>query len=158
MDWVFEHFQIVALVALAFASWLKSRMDAKMAEQAERKPREETGQEDVFGPDEAWRGILEKLAPPAPPPVPGAQYEPGQEDQAVLKRQMEMQERLRQAREARSVTTGGAAATRSRVAERKTSKAGPPVTSSLHEALRDRRQVRRAVVLREILGPPLGLR
>ena len=31
MDWIFDHFQIVLIVALAFASWLKSRHEAKQA-------------------------------------------------------------------------------------------------------------------------------
>ena len=40
MDWIFDHFQIVLIIALAFASWLKSRHEAKQAEREAREAAE----------------------------------------------------------------------------------------------------------------------
>jgi len=166
MDWIFDNFHIVALVALAMASWFKTRMDAKAAEREEQQAREEMAkrgevEEYDFGPDEPWQEVLmqPELPPPPlfrtnPPPVPTKVFD----TDAELKRQMELQERLRQAREIRAVTTGGAAATRTRTASKQTGYAAPGVRHGLREIVRKRSEIRRAVVLREILGPPLALR
>ena len=158
MDWIFDNFQILALVGLALASWLKSRVDAKAAEREEQEARRELeNPEEYFGPDEAWGAPHQPSVPPplvrtVPPPVPVFETE------AELKRQMEIQERLRQIRETKAVTSGGAAATRARTKEAKAPKTASAVPVGLRGALRNHGQVRRAVVMREILGPPLGLR
>lgn len=167
MDWIFDNFQIVALVALAMASWFKSRMDAKAAEREEQQAREEMAErgeveEYDFGPGEPWQEVLmpPEFPPPpplfraSPPPVPAVVVD----TDAELKRQMELQERLRQAREGKVVTTGGAAATRKLTASKQTGYAAAGVRNGLREIVRKRSEVRRAVVLREILGPPLALR
>ncbi len=166
MDWIFDNFQIVALIALALASWLKTRMDAKAAEREERRGREEMPEgEDVFGPDEEWRipevpapSVPPPLVKVSPPPIPMAAFEAGREAEAVLKHQMDLQERLRQIRDTKAVTSGGAAATRSRTASQQTGYVQPLASAGLRGALRSSSQSRRAIVLREILGPPLGLR
>ena len=77
---------------------------------------------------------------------------------AELKRQMDMQQRLRDLRESKAVTTGGAAATRKLTASKQTGYAAGGVRSGLREVVRQRSEIRRAIVLREILGPPLALR
>ena len=158
MDWIFDNFQILALVGLALASWLKSRADAKAAEREEEEARRELeNPEEYFGPDEAW---TRPSPPPAPPPLVRAVPPPVPvfETEAELKRQMEMQERLRQIRETKAVTSGGAAETRARTKDAKVTKAASAVPAGLRGALRNHGQVRRAIVMREILGPPLGLR
>ena len=43
MDWIFEHGNIVLIVLLAFASWVKARMDKK-AEEAKQAPK-------TYGPE-----------------------------------------------------------------------------------------------------------
>lgn len=166
MDWIFDHFQIVALVALALASWFKTRMNAKAAEREERRAREEMPEgEDVFGPDEEWRmpevpmpAVPPPLVRVSPPPMPMAAVEASREAEAVLKHQMDLQEHLRQLRAAKAVTSGGAAATRSRAASQQIGYVQPLASTSLRTTLRNRSEVRRAIVLREILGPPLSLR
>ena len=168
MNWIFDNFQILALVGLALASWLKSRADAKAAEREEQQAREEMEQrgeveEYDFGPGQPWREVMmppEPEQPPPlfrvnPPPVPAAVVV---DTDAELKRQMEMQERLRQLRESKAVTTGGAAATRNLTASRQAGYTVPDVRHGLREIVRTRGEIRRAVVLREILGPPLALR
>jgi hypothetical protein len=162
MDWIFDNFQILALVGLAFASWLKSRADARAAErEAQEARREYENPEEIFGPDEEWRRPYEEeAAPPVPPPLVRTVPPPilAFETEAELKRQMEMQEKLLQIRETKAITTGGAAATRARTKDATATKIAPAVPVGLRGALRHQGQVRRAIVMREILGPPLGLR
>lgn len=167
MNWIFDNFHIVALVALALASWFKTRMDTKAAEREEQRAREEMAErgeveEYDFGPGEPWQEVLmqPELPPPpplfrmSPPPVPAVVIDTG----AELKRQTEMQERLREVRATRVVTTGGATATRKLTASKQTGYAAAGVRNGLREIVRKRSEIRRAIVLREILGPPLALR
>lgn len=165
MDWIFDNFQIVILVVLALASWFKTRMDAKTAEREEREAREEMGEGEVFGPPEDWEQD-DTPAPPSLPPPPTLQTarpalaaaEAAREAEMVLKRQSEMQERLRQIRESKAVTTGGAAAARSRAAAKNTPRQADSKTPSYKSLVSNRRSLRNAIVTREILGKPLGLR
>lgn len=167
MDWIFDNFQIVALIGIAFASWLKHRSDLKRAEQEEQAPMED---EDAYGPTEGWEPPVTQPQPSVPPPLYRQSPPPipresmtthsrEQESELVLKRQQEMQERIRQIKESKANTTGGASATRARVAAAQ-SKAKPMVAgkTGIAATLRDPRELKKAVILREILGPPLGLR
>jgi type IV secretory pathway VirB10-like protein len=173
MNWLLENFQIVALVGFAFASWLKHRYDAKMAEREEREARHAPPQDpdEDFGPEEPWANPYETAPPYLPPSIPQAPpplpvNDPGLrqagegEAAAVLKRQQEMQERLRMVKESRATTSGGAAATRARLAS---AKAGakpvdPENPPSIRTSLRTPAALRRAIVMKEILGPPVSLR
>jgi ribosomal protein L17 len=73
-----------------------------------------------------------------------------------LERQNALREQLRQIREAKVITTGNAAATRERAKAK--GKAAAPVTTSLRGSLRNRSELRKAVITREVLGTPVGLR
>jgi hypothetical protein len=170
MDWIFDNFSILAIVGIAMASWLKARADAKEAERQEREAREEMGEtdEEIFGPDEPWREVqpppMQSQPPPlvvmprTPPPLPNFESQAESE----LKRQMQLQEKLKDLRESRSVTTGGALATKTRnnaknlATPTSTERISPP--TKLRGVLRQRSEIRRAVILREVLGPPVGLR
>jgi hypothetical protein len=87
---------------------------------------------------------------------------------AQLRRQQDLQERLRQIRASKTpatgsatkaTTTGGAAATRSRVsATQRHVNPVPHAKSGLPGSLRSRKEIRHAILMREILGPPVGLR
>jgi hypothetical protein len=182
MDWIFDHFQIVLLIALALGTWVKRRMDMKRTEQDERQAREEmAGGDDVFGPDSGWPQPQRQAEPAAPPPivrpsppplrpptVPTAMPVELYDTAAQLRRQQDLQERLRQIRASKTpatggatkaTTTGGAAATRTRV-----SAAQHHVSTAQHAkpglpgSLRSRKEIRHAILMREILGPPVGLR
>jgi hypothetical protein len=76
----------------------------------------------------------------------------------ALKHQQDLAERLRQIRETKATTTGGAAATRARVAAKGVAKSAAQVPASIRARLRDPVEVRRAFVMREILDTPVGLR
>lgn len=164
MSWLLDHSEIVFFVVLAFASWLKHRADAKNVEAEERRAREEMSEsEDIFGPDQEWRVPQEPPHSPASPPLfrqappPTSQFNVSEVD-AQLKRQQDLQDRLRKIRETKATTTGGASATRVRVAAAQTH--AKPLAigeASLKSTLKDPKQTRRAIILREILDSPLGL-
>jgi uncharacterized membrane protein len=160
MDWIFDHFQIVLIVALAFASWVKSRQDAKQAEREAREAGELPDMGDIFGPGEPWQPEAEPMTNQLPPiPSKSARNAlPAQEPlpNRELDRQNALREQLRQIREAKTITTGNAAATRERANAK--GKAPAVVTASLRGMLRNRGELRKAVITREILGTPVGLR
>ena len=124
MDWIFDNFQIVILIALGLGSVVKSLLESKAKQKQEREEEYDPG--DVFAPDEEYR---EPAMPTVPPPltrqtVPHSQRESGY-DEAVaietakaLKHQQDLAEHLRQIRETKATTTGGAAATRARISPR----------------------------------------
>lgn len=169
MDWIFDNFQILALVGLAAASWFKTRMDAKAAEREAQREREEEGDQ---APEESWQEMSKIPEAPQPPPLmerrppplvissppPMTAVLPNFETDAELKRQVDLQERLRQARADKAVTTGGAAVTRARNTAKTTTQLAITSQASLRSMLFDRRMLRRAFVLREVLGPPLAMR
>ena len=161
MDWLLDHFQIVALIALAVGSWVKARLDsARTAQQEREAPGEMPGQGDVFGPDTGWP---QPPTPAVPPPVVRAVPPP-------LKRHVMPVAVSALGRppvtaspppsQAGKVTTiGGAAATRSRVSAAQIHvQSAHARKAGLHASLRHRKAIRHAIVMREILGPPLGLR
>ena len=76
----------------------------------------------------------------------------------ALKHQQDLAERLRQIRETKATTTGGAAATRARLASKGVAKPATQFPASIRARLRDPAEVRRAFVMREILDAPVGLR
>jgi hypothetical protein len=166
MDWIFDNFQIVALIGIAFASWLKHRFDTKMAEREDQR----TNEPEDFDPADQWEPEQNQPLPSVPPPLvrqmppplireAPAQHSREYEADVILKRQNDMQERIRQIKESKAKTTGGAAVTRARVAAVQ-SNVGPLQVqkTGLRRSLRNPPEIRKAIVMREILGPPLGLR
>lgn len=156
MDWIFDNLQIVVIVVLALGSWLSSRMEAK------KKQAEEVEDDDeIFEPEPRRQP---SVPPPLdrrmlPPELPVFAEERANESAAILKHQQDLEERLRQIRETKATTSGGASATRSRLAAK-----GKPVTPapaallSIRASVRSRKEVRRNIVMREVLGSPVGLR
>lgn len=165
MDWILDNFQFVIIVGVALASWLKSRADAKRAEQEELEaPDEMVGEEEGYIPEEEWQLPPAIPVPSAPPPLRTEPAAPPprldtSEVEAILKRQQEIQERLQAINDTRATTTGGAAETRARITAADNPEAAMIIgNTSLRSSLRDPKQTRRAIVLREILGSPVGLR
>jgi len=165
MDWLYENFQIIALVLIGFAGWIKSRMESKNGEQ--EPPEESYDEGEVFIPEEEWQQVPSdpSVPPPLvwtqPPPIltAAADFEAAREADAALKHQQDLAERLRQIRENKATTTGGAAATRARLAaEKAPPKAVAAVSMGLRSRLHDKGELRRAFVLKEILAPPLSQR
>jgi hypothetical protein len=164
MDWIFENFQIFILIALGVGSVIKSLLESKAKQKKEAEEEYDPGE--VFAPDEDYREPkLPSVPPPlsrtiVPPPVPESGYyqELAEETAKVLKHQQDLAEHLRHLRETKANTTGGAQAVQARMSAKKSSAAVAGTSLSIRARLLSQAEVRSAVVLREILDPPLSLR
>lgn len=149
MSWILEHLQLVLIVGLGLAGWLKSRYDAQQA--AEEHEEEEIMPPPLRRPPPMPQKV--KAVPrDAVPAVPV-------QDLGELRRQQELADRLRvirDARKERKPIAGMATASRSRLAPVRGAVAvtGMPLRARLHNSA----EVRAAVVLREVLDRPVGLR
>ena len=165
MDWIFDHLQIVVLVVLGIGSMVKSMFDTKAKQAAEREAEWNPTPGVPLDDDTSYRKIQPTVPPPltrpaTPPPLRMAGYdaEVANETAKALKHQQDLAERLRQIRETKATTTGGASATRARIASNGTAKPLKQTPLTLRRRLRDPAEVRQAFVMREILDPPVGLR
>ncbi|MDX1680600.1 MAG: hypothetical protein R3242_07710 [Akkermansiaceae bacterium] len=207
MNLLFENFEILIVLGLAIAAWIKNRAEQKESEEAERRAREEMRRRLEQGGERTvqktkpgtWDTTpqqpppIQKQTSPQPPPVeeagptwqapeamdkaganPWESFGSGSEkstatntaaaadfESPVLKRQREMKERLAQIKRETVDFKGKAAGARE--TQRRLERKGQAEESlvplgTLRDALQDTRQVKRAIVLREIFGKPLGLR
>jgi type IV secretory pathway VirB10-like protein len=170
MDWIFDNFQVVAMIAIVVISLAKRYLDSKR----------ESSEEETETPDEDWTPPpprRQSVPPPlgrtsVPPPMAGpmppqrsAQRSAAQpplsasmtEAASALQRQQEMMDRLQSAKEAKA-QRAKAAGTSHRSPVKASKTVLVPVAGSLTGILRNRNEIRRAVILREVLGPPLGMR
>ncbi len=224
MGWLFDNFQILLVIGIALAAWLKNRGEAKEEEEAERQAREEmirhlqeveerpvqkaqtpaqrkspppvpqrwdTGPRPPATPEvkppplrEIFKEVVEQLEPTPgrfqqPQTSTGNAYdeEPAPWDfehqdashseitdtherqNAVLDRQRKMQERLAELKAQAAEHKGqvaGARETQRRASNQSRGSIAdlPPIA----EVLKDRSQTRRAIILNEVLGKPIGLR
>lgn len=150
MKFILENFQIVIVIGFVLATIVKQVLEKKQQQQQELPWEPEEG-------DERAGDSRETAGPPAlpqvkvPPPLP--QRRTMVADAAELERQQKLQERLKALRDSKTPAAPAKAARKAR-----------PVTpalispSKLKASLRNRGELRRAIVLREILGPPVGLK
>ena len=98
------------------------------------------------------RPVIRRSAPVAQPPAMAK----GESDEAVLMRQERLAQQMRELEAQRAVTLKRAtvAAEATRVADGISARAA----SAVRQDLREPRSVRHAVILREVLGTPVGLR
>lgn len=161
MDWIFDNLQIVVLVLLGIGSMVKSIFDAKAKQAAERETEWQPPSEVPLDDDTSYRKNQPTVPQPlTPPPLRPAGYdaEVANEAAKALKHQHDLAERLRQIRETKTTTSGGASATRARIAAKGTAKPLKQTPLTVRGRLRDPAEVRQAFVMREILDPPVGLR
>jgi hypothetical protein len=166
MKALLEHFQIVLLLGGALFFWMKKRL-----EESRQREAFEAWREEASGEAEDVEALESQGAPWAmgPPPLPlslppprrefGYEAAAAEEQAKALKHQLDLAAHLRLLLDTKATTTGGAAATRARVAAK--GKGATPAAAalpSLRQTLRDPAAVRRAFALREILDPPLSLR
>lgn len=168
MKWIFDNPQIIIIALFVIGSLVKNVLESRGGRNQEVDPDGED--ERPFVPidqDKSYRKVQREPSPTplarhqsGPPPLPsGAAAEAmAREAAAQLKHQQDLAERLRQIRATKAETTGGAAATRARVANKGVAKPLLQSPSSIRSRLRDPAEVRRAFVMREILDPPVGLR
>lgn len=166
MDWIFDNLQIVGALVVAAAYWLNQAREAKALEkEAQRRQAEGVPEEELFefpedmDPDlrEEWPRQPPVVVQVTPPPLPVPQVLT-QNNSTGLQRQEHLMERLRQVRNERNqAPASGASATQKRVAAKRLPTEAVAVTG-LKSRLRQRGEIRRAIVLREVLGPPVGLK
>jgi hypothetical protein len=166
MDLIFDNLYILLVIGAALASWLKSRGEAKEVKELE---------------------VIKSFDPPAMPPQPTPERDAYDEEQSpwetfrhtdtshgeigeqddplespMLKRQREMQKRLEEIRretlDFKDKKAAGARETQRRLERRGQQKEAMMPLGSLRSALEDKSQVKRAIILKEILGKPLALR
>jgi transposase len=158
MNWIFDHLQIVVILLLAVGSLVKTLLEGK----ARRAQQDE---EPAELPD---RPVTQRRSMPSVPPplshtnTPAlssmAAVEAANEAAKILKHQQDLAERLRQIRETKATTTGDAAATRTRIAAKNAKSPLPEASPTFRRRLKDRGEIRRAIVMREILDRPVSLR
>ena len=164
MQWIFDHLNIVIIIALFVGSFLKSRFDAR-TQQAEEEEGDFQTPGEPGRPDASYRKGPPML-PSTPPPLeysgsysgPAALAAASEESARILKHQKDLAEHLRQIHESKAITTGNAAVTRARNSGRTTAKPMMASQAGIRSRLKNAAEVRRAMVLREILGSPVGLR
>jgi hypothetical protein len=165
MDWIFDNFQIVLFVLIGIGSLVKTMLEARANARREAEtPDYDPGE--VFAPDEDYSSPTEAAQPPPlyQRTVIAAEHESGyvqaaaMETAKALKHQQDLEKRLRQIRETKATTSGGAAATRARISARGATKPAALPNLSIRARLRNPAELRRAFVMREILDKPVGLR
>lgn len=175
MDWILDHLKFVVIAAVIIGSIVKSVLESKSQgpdglpertddDTSDRSYRKMPPRMPSVPPPVQWTETPSSTYNPPPPlpttayTIPGA-YEFAQEESAkMLKHQQDLAEHLRQIRENKATTTGGAAETRARIAASKgTSKRSATTQVPIRARLRDRAEIRRAFIMREILDKPVGL-
>lgn len=205
MNWILEHFQVVVVIASAFAWWLSQRREQagndddtpadrpgrepidsdelertrRVQEEIRRKIAERRGgtgaparSEPVLTPRQGDERpspeattppippILRELLgmPPEPPPMPPPM--PREEPNPVLERHRRMEAEIRELEQTQREAEAMAARVRVAPAAARPVRAAADALGDEDwlATLRDQRSARRAVLLREILGKPVGLR
>lgn len=168
MDWLFDNPKALILIAFVAFSLLKRFLESKKAT---------TEEEDTPDPFESWTQPPGRQAPSVPPPlVKGNIPPPGRRSippppplpsrepdiASLLKRQQDMMDRLQHAKDikvtkdSKATITGGAVATQGRVSG--SGKSTATTGSGLRARLRNCGEIRKAIIMREILDRPIGLR
>jgi len=186
MDWIFDHLQLIFVIGGAIAWWLNQRKQAQAGEEAPPPQPEATFEDPELAErtrkirEEIQRKIeqrargyaneqptLPRSEPVQPPPVIREIVVPRQVVQAssrveaqrqaeILEEQAAMMERLREAETMKLAVQKRKefeAATADHSGEARTA-----TRSTVLDDLRSPAALRRAFILREVLGPPVALR
>lgn len=185
MDWIMSHLQLIVFVGGAIAYWLNQRRKVKEAAEIEQSlsvPQPKTQIDDDAErtrriQEEIRRKILERTSGStkpvaAPPPMPAApmaqptvnsQTGPSKEEEAIaadlamLERQQMLAAKLQELQAQRREHDRPAEVFAEKTALAM-SASGTALRGSVLADLRNPVSVRRAIVLREVLGTPVGLR
>lgn len=188
MNWILDNLQLVIIVASAFAWWLTQRRHSSRDDQqpptSPEEPPFDADERTRRIQDEIRRRIAERQGqatgrPTEPPPLvlspaptvqrpvatppPLRRTEPDwtQADSAMLERQRRLEDEMR-ALEAQRRAARSSAQLATGLPSRVTAHSAEPSRfggdRELLRLLRDRRSLRQAILLREVLGPPVALR
>lgn len=164
MNALLDHFQLTLLAGGALVWWLQKRLQESRQHRALEALREAEAYldsaEESRAPGYSGGAAAPPLLPALPPRrEPGYAAEAAREQAQALKHQQDAAAHLRLLLDTKATTTGGAAATRARLAAKDQAPSPPAAPlASLRKMLRDPAAIRRAAALREILDPPLSLR
>lgn len=188
MDFIFDNIYILLIVAGGIASWIKNQREAKeereqeehrrraMAEQAKQKSESESDFEfeEKNNPPKA-QYPRQASAPAVPPPIPrsapahiptpaptpaprlrkaGTTPVEVPDFSAEIARQQSLLEQLKEVKKAKPERREAPARPTYSYSE----KAKPVTTRGVISRLKNRSEIRQAIVLKEILDKPLGLR
>jgi len=145
MSWVFDNLQIVIAIAAGVAYWLNNMRQAKESREQDVPP---VDAEDIFGPDFDF-GEPESVVP-KPPPLPVA-------DNGEFLRQQQLQERIRIVRENKASNRSSTEVSRTWQQKKDVPKKVEAFPNSIKSRLKTPGEIRKAFIMREILGPPTGL-
>ncbi len=172
MDWIFDNFQIVVLIALAVGSVVKQMADNAKAKKEQREQPDRDWEEPEWQePETTWTSLpvpqeyqpppLPRSSPPPllkhfeshqPPPLVAVVADSGE----LLRKQLEMQEKARAIRENKATEKTRKLELRARSATRAKTVYSADIT--IRNLLANPSSARKAIVLREILDKPLGMR
>jgi len=147
MTWILDNLQIVVAIAAGIAYWLNNMRQAK--ETAQEREEGPVDLEDIYGPDFDFGRTEITVA--APPPLPVV-------DDGERIRQQQLQERMRVVRENKAANRSSTEVSRSWQQKKDHQKQGEVFSSSIKARLKITGEIRKAVIMKEILGPPVGLR
>lgn len=185
MDFIFDKFYIIAIAVVAIVSWFKKRSEAKYEEEEERRVREEMirGLEEISQHSSSHRPSQPPVLPtsrsahpmpkahgqrPPAPPLPQSHTQQPvhavvqpQEDFELI-HQRDIQERFAEAQRVNQLAKDQANPSKrnrnSKDNDYGNQTAAPSTAQKgLRGILNDRKSIRRAMVLREVLGPPVAL-
>lgn len=153
MDFIFDNLKILIGLVVA-ALWIIGKIsEAKKAGQEEQPPQPWEADDDY----ENWEP--EQVPRDQPPPIPTFRNAPPPPlpvfitaPEEELQRQRIMQERLTSIRKEKRSSASA------KTAGKKTAVPTTLVSPSIKARLRNRKELRRAIIMREILDPPVGLR
>lgn len=149
MDFIFDNIQVFIGIIVAIF-WIIGKIGENKKPADEEQPwapEDDDYQPDEYEPAEPPPIPMTRQAPP--PPLP--RFIPAPDDE--LQRQRAMQERLRNLRKEKAAAP--AVAAKARAKARSASTLSP---TGIKARLQDRKELRRAFVMREILDPPVSLR
>lgn len=145
MKFILENAQILIVVVAIVVALVKQISEKKAPPE---EPDWQPVEDDYHHPQPAeQRDPLPRMPPPLP------QKRTMVADASELERQRKLRERLKALRDSKTPAPAAKSA-------RKARPSAPALISpsKLKASLRDRNELRRAVILREILGPPVGLK
>jgi len=169
MEFISDYFYVIILIVGAIAQWMKSRSEAR----EQNDPRDEARDLEEMIEREERRQSRPAVPPPlarpsTPPPLPASGPSPAPETRrrsrevapafdtsGELARQQALAEKVREMKQARSARKAGESLPSSRESARSATRA---TGLGLRERLRDRKELRQAFVLKEILEKPIALR
>ncbi len=163
VDWIFEHISWVIGLGVAAVYWFKAWAESRLAQAAERKQRERIPR------DTSSRAPWEETETPPEPPPPLPNWRPAGQPPVLPRREVVIRQpaavvTVTAARpqppplQQKSAQQNSQNSAQQKKKKRRTLAGETTAPATVRQRLRSRREVRRAIVMQEILAPPVSLR